>query len=77
MCSLQSLHQLTLWRKYRGVSASIINIPRLLGLYGENIGSPGLGSRDRAATSHTVNKIYHRQTIQNQSVVTLHHCHKR
>ena len=41
----------------------IINVPRSLGLYGENIGPPGLGSRDRAASSHTVNKIY-RQTIQ-------------
>ena len=26
---------------------NIINIPRLLGLFGENIGPPGLGSRDR------------------------------
>ena len=35
-------------------SHNIINIPRLLGLYGENIGSPGLCSRDRAATSQSV-----------------------
>ena len=40
---------------YLKVVSHIINIPRLLGLYGENIGPPGLGSRDRAATSHSVN----------------------
>ena len=32
----------------------IINIPRLPGLYGKNIGPPGLYSGDRAASSHSV-----------------------
>ena len=30
--------------------------PHLFGLYGENIGPPGLGSRDRAASSHSLNE---------------------
>ena len=41
----------------------IINIPRLFSLCGGNIGPHGLGSNNRAASWHTVNKIYHFQTI--------------
>ena len=36
----------------------IINVSHLLGLYVENIGLPGLGSRDRASSLHGVNRIY-------------------
>ena len=31
----------------KALARHIINIPPLLGLYGENIGAPGLGSRDQ------------------------------
>ena len=52
-----------------------INIPRL-----ENINPPGLGSRDQAASSHLVNKLYikafHRQTIQHRgnSIIATKEC---
>ena len=36
----------------------ITNSPRLLGQYGENFGHPGLGSRERAVSSHSVNEVY-------------------
>ena len=39
----------------------IINISHLLGLYVENIGLPGLGSRDWASSLHGVNRIYIRK----------------
>ena len=55
----------------------IINVPRLLGLYGEIIGPPGLGSRDRAASSHSVYKISILKIVSSSDcptpVLTLHY----
>ena len=48
---------------YLKSDSHIINIPCLFGLYGQNIGPPGLGSGDRDATSHSV---FYLQTIQHQ-----------
>ena len=54
----------------------VINIPHLLSLYGENIGPPGLGSRDRASSLHAVNRIYILESVSfsdySKPVVTLH-----
>ena len=59
---------------------TIINNPHLLGLYGENIGPPVRGSRDRVASSHSVKKIYIFKRVSSldysTSVVTLHDRHK-
>ena len=59
--SLRQLHRIVrrLRRLVEGLSKRWIS-------HGRIISPPGLGSEDRAASSHTVNKIYHRQTIWHQ-----------
>ena len=57
----------------------VINIPLFLSLYRKNIGPPGLGSRGRDSSSHSVNKIYRLKSISSSHysspTVTLHYCH--
>ena len=57
----------------------VINIPLFLSLYRKNIGPPGLGSRGRDSSSHSVNKIYRLKSISSSRystpTVTLHYCH--
>ena len=54
----------------------LVNTPRLLGLYGENIGPPGLGSRERGLP-RTQLITYLSSSDYSSPVITLHYCQKR